>query len=90
MARYFLTAAVAGQADRDQYRKYPAGTAIADTVGNAIAGDVVWAALCAAPNRANMAPLDAAASAVMGLPVTTLAAFASGSGDGGVGQNAGA
>lgn len=90
MARYILTAAVVGAPPNTPYHKYPRGTAIADTAGNAVAGDVVWPALCVAPSPVNMAPLDADASAVMGLPITTLASLATSTAGGACGENAGA
>jgi hypothetical protein len=43
-------------------RRFRAGTTVADTVGNAQAGDVVSAQLCAAPN-VRMIALDASAVA---------------------------
>jgi hypothetical protein len=78
VARYILIATVVGQPPGWTYTKWGRGRTIADTAGNALPGDVVWPALCDAANPVNMAPLDAAASAVMGLPITTLAALSSG------------
>lgn len=89
MARYILIAAVAGAPPNGQYTKWPRGTTIADTAGNAVAGDVVWPALCAAPSPVNLAPMDAAASTLMGLPVTTREAVANSSAGGACGENAG-
>ena len=62
---YVLLGAHAGSPPGMQYQKFRAGTTVADSTGNAVAGDVVWPALCAAPNN-RMAPLDAAAAAVLG------------------------
>ena len=76
MARYILIAAVVGAPPRDCYRRLDRGTAIADSVANALLGDTVWPALCAAPSEASMRPLDAAGSAMMHLPITTLAEVA--------------
>jgi hypothetical protein len=87
MARFIMTCAMAGAADGDAYRKYPALTTIADTRANALPGDYVWAALCAGP-WSNLAPLDAAASALCGRPVVT--ANTAGGYGGAAGQNAGA
>jgi hypothetical protein len=79
MSRFILTAAVVGAPPRGAHAKFPRGTTIADSAANAQAGDVVWPALCASPSRANMAPLDTAAAALMpGVPITTLTALASG------------
>jgi hypothetical protein len=84
MARYILVAAVVGSPPGFQYQVFHRGTAIADTIGNVIAGDIVWSALTNAPSVA-MLPLDAAASAIMGLPITTLAAIAANGSIGGAG-----
>jgi hypothetical protein len=42
-------------------KKFGTGTTIADTAGNAKAGDIVWASFCASPSLLNCAPLDDAA-----------------------------
>jgi hypothetical protein len=90
MARYILTTTVVGQPPSGTYTKWRTGTTIADTAGNAIAGDVVWPQLTNAPSPVNMRPLDAAAAAIMGLPITTAAALAALGGiGGGVGTDAG-
>jgi hypothetical protein len=90
MSRFILISAVAGAPPNGQYRKWPRGTTIADSAGNAVAGDVVWPSLCAAPSRVNMAPLDSAGAALLpGVAITTLAAVASSSGGGAAGENAG-
>jgi len=89
MARFILIAAVVGAAQNGPYTKHPRGTAIADSAGNALPGDVVWPQLCTAPNPINMAPLDAAAQALMGTAITTLAELATSSAGGAVGENAG-
>lgn len=77
MARFITLCAIAGEGG---YRKFPALTTIADTIGNAQYGDTVWSALCKAPSGANLAPLDSAAFALMGgcrlSPSTRLAATA--------------
>jgi hypothetical protein len=74
MARYVLLAAIVGAPPNGVYSKYPRGTTIADSAGNALSGDVVWPALCQAPTAANMAPLDAAGQALMPTrpPIVTL------------------
>jgi hypothetical protein len=52
----------------------PAGSTLADTAGNALAGDFVFPSFTAAPSKLNVAPLDASASAAMGgAPIVTLA-----------------
>jgi hypothetical protein len=90
MARYILTAAVVGAPPNGAYGKFPRGTSIADSAENAEPGDVVWPALTRAPNRINMAPLDAAASTAMrGAPIITLAELASSNSGGAAGENAG-
>ena len=46
--------------------KYKAGTIFADTVGNALAGDVVWpGGLTSAQMSPNLVPLDAGATTMM-------------------------
>jgi hypothetical protein len=65
MARFILIAAVVGGPPGHSYAKFPRGTTIADSTGNAVAGKVVWPGLCQAPSPANMARLDAAALALM-------------------------
>jgi hypothetical protein len=47
------------------YQRFKTGTTVADSVGNAQPGDVVWAALCAAPTLNAMAPLDSAAQSLL-------------------------
>jgi hypothetical protein len=87
MSRWITTAAIVGEPDGGGYRKFPALTTIADTVGNAQPGDVVWSALVAML-PANLQPLDSAASALCGRPVVT--ANTAGAYGGAAGQNAGA
>jgi hypothetical protein len=90
MSRFILIAAVAGSPPScPSGQKYRRGTTIADSAGNALAGDVVWPALCVAPSPINMAPLDAAGQALMpGSAITTLAGVATSSAGGAVGENA--
>jgi hypothetical protein len=64
MARYRLGSAIVGQAPNSCYQKYRAGTTLADSVGNAIAGDIIWPSLAAQPNS-TMVPLDLAAQTIM-------------------------
>lgn len=46
-------------------KKYKAGTNYADTVGNAIAGDVVWAAVGSSASMSpGLIPLDGAATTI--------------------------
>jgi hypothetical protein len=45
--------------------KYPSGTTVADSAAHAIGNDVVWPQLCASPTPLAMAPLDAAAQALL-------------------------
>jgi hypothetical protein len=80
VARFILTTPIYGCPPTcPSGRQLPAGTAIASDIGSAIAGDVVWAAICTAPNKATMLPLDAAGSAAMGgIPIVTLAQLVSG------------
>jgi hypothetical protein len=74
MARFILITSVPGAPPGYQYAKFARGTTIADTALNAQPGDIVWPALCAAPNAVNMAPVDAAAQALMpGSALMTLA-----------------
>jgi hypothetical protein len=76
MARYILCTPVYGAVPSvaPSGRKFGTGTTVADTLGNALPGDVVWASLCAsaASSPNTMRPLDAAGAAVMGLPIITL------------------
>jgi hypothetical protein len=66
MSRFQLTVACADGAFR-----YRAGQTLADSQGNAVAGDHISAKLCAKP-FAGMIPLDAAAvSALAGQGITT-------------------
>lgn len=60
MARYVLRGSVAGAVPNGQYTTYGTGTKIADSIGNAQAGDLVWPALALSPCPV-MAPLDQAA-----------------------------
>jgi len=91
MARFVLIAACAGAPPGGAYCKFVRGQTIADSAGNAQPGDVVWPALCAKPSPASMAPLDAAAQALMpGSTITTLAQLAISSGGGAPGESAGA
>ncbi len=79
MARFILIAPVAGAPPSNVYTSWPRGTSIADTAENAIPGDVVWPALCAAPSATNIAPLDPAAQALMpGSVIVTLADLGAG------------
>ena len=74
MSRFIMTAAIVGAPTSGQYNRWPRGTTIADTSGNAVAGDLVWPALCVVSSPVNLAPLDAAAQATMpGSVITTLA-----------------
>jgi hypothetical protein len=60
-------------------KKFGTGTTFADTAGNAVAGDVVWAALfTSAPSRLNLAPLDSACQALIGGSVIVTAAQVAG------------
>ena len=60
MSRFVLIGAAIVHNNEGPPRKLKAGTKIADSVGNALPGDVVSASLCAKPNNA-MQPLDASA-----------------------------
>ena len=48
MARFIIVRSIYGQPPGYAPQVFPRGTAIADTSGNAMAGDVVWPALAAA------------------------------------------
>jgi hypothetical protein len=80
-----------------QYTKYGAGRNIADTVGNASAGnpalgilpDLVWPALTNAPDRNTLMPLDAAGATAIGGTIGVYAPL-SGFGPGGAGDAASA
>jgi hypothetical protein len=93
MARFILLRPIVGAPPGGQYRKWATGQTIADTAGNALAGDVVWPSVCASaggPNSGSaLAPLDAAAAAQTGLPITTLSAIAARGTAGGAGLDAG-
>ena len=89
MARFILIAAVAGAPPNAPYTKYPRGTTIANSTFAAQPGDVVWPALANAASPVNMRPLDAEASAQMGLPIMTKAQLAVSSVGGAAGENAG-
>jgi hypothetical protein len=80
MARFILLSPVYGSFPNcPSGRKLGTGTTIADSVGNALAGDVVWPALCASPSKLNMAPLDSAAQALIpGSVIVTLAQLVTG------------
>jgi len=77
MARYRLACACVGQPVNGAYARYGAGTTIADSAGNAIAGDLIWPALCSTatpagkPNALQLIPLDAAAATALGIPIGT-------------------
>jgi hypothetical protein len=45
--------------------KYPSGTTVADSTGNAVGSDIVWPQLCAHPTPLAMAPLDGAAQSLL-------------------------
>jgi hypothetical protein len=60
MSRYVLIAAIEGQPAGYPRSRWPAGTTIADSAGNAQPGDLVWPMT---PNPNALAPLDAAAVA---------------------------
>lgn len=77
MARYLLVQPIVGQPPGCAYQVWPTGTSVADTSGNAMAGDITWPAICAAPTAVSMQPLDSAAQALLpGSTITTLATFA--------------
>jgi hypothetical protein len=71
MARFRLMTPIAGGPPGWPYQRFKTGTTVADSTGNAQAGDVVWAALCAVPTPGAMVPLDAAAQALLpaGTPI---------------------
>jgi hypothetical protein len=76
MARYILITSVwATPPSCPSGHKYGTGQTLADTIGNALPGDVVLSQFTTVPNPANVRPIDAAASAIMGLPITTLQAL---------------
>jgi hypothetical protein len=65
MARFRLMSPIAGNPPGFPYQKFKTGTVVVDTVGNAQLGDVVWPLLCSSPTLFAMAPLDAAAQALL-------------------------
>jgi hypothetical protein len=65
MARFLIINAVYGQPPSQHLRVWPRGTTIADSAANAIGSDVVWPSLCGSPPPTSLAPLDAAAQALM-------------------------
>lgn len=81
MARFVLTADVVGAPYLGAYGLYPKGTTIADCAANAVGDDIVWPRLLGldcdprypfAPSHRHLAPLDAAAQAMMpGSKITT-------------------
>jgi hypothetical protein len=89
MARYILLTPVFGcPPSIPSGKKFGTGTAIADSTGNAIAGDIVWPAFIPGPTTCR--PLDAAAAAIQNLPITTLQAIATNNpAPGGIGLDAG-
>jgi len=83
MSRFIMVAAMVGAPPGGQLNRWGRGTTVADTSGNAVAGDLVWASLCVAPSPFNLAPLDAAGVALMpGSTQTTLANLAANPGAG--------
>jgi hypothetical protein len=60
MSRFSLLGAIEALTSDGMRRRLRAGTTVADSVGNALAGDVVSSGLCASPNI-RMVALDAAA-----------------------------
>jgi hypothetical protein len=88
MSRYILCTPIAGGFP---CRKWPTGSTWADTIGNQLPGDGLLSQInITVPSPVNMRPIDAAGAAVMGLPITTLAAIATNNPcSGGVGWDAG-
>jgi hypothetical protein len=78
VARFKLLSPIAGAPVGGVYRKFPTGTVVVDTVGNALLpSDVVWPALFGSPTSGAMYPLDASATALMPAgwsPITTFGA----------------
>jgi hypothetical protein len=63
MARFGSTAAFTVPTSLGgTHKKYRAGTTYADTVGNAIAGDVVWYGMSSSTMSPGLIPLDGAAT----------------------------
>jgi hypothetical protein len=46
------------------HKKYPAGQTYADTAGNAVAGDVIWAGMSSSTMSPGLIPLDGGATAM--------------------------
>ena len=65
MARFRLMSPIAGSPPGFPYQRFKTGTTVADSTGNAQPGDVVWPALALNPTPLAMAPLDAAAQALL-------------------------
>jgi hypothetical protein len=76
MARFRLLSPVAGAPPRGTYMKFPSGTTIADSVGNALPGDIVWPAVALNPTPLVMAPLDAAGQSLLPGPLWPNPAYA--------------
>jgi hypothetical protein len=90
MARFIILSTIYGQPPGNQPRKWPRGTTIADSTGNAQPGDIVWPAIANAPSPINVAPLDAAGQALIpGSVIVTLAQLAANPGFGNPGVNTG-
>ena len=78
MARYVTIAAVYGTAPNfPSGRQLPTGTTLASDAASQLPGDFIFPAFTTLPQRANVLPLDAAAAAIMGIPIVTLAQLVS-------------
>jgi hypothetical protein len=65
MARFGSTASFVINTSNGGHKKYPAGQTYADTQGNALAGDVVWASVGSSASMSpNLIPLDGAATTI--------------------------
>jgi hypothetical protein len=77
VARFRLLSPVFGAPPGWPAQKFKTNTTIADGVGNAQPGDVVWPSLAGCPTSGAMYPLDASATALMPAgwsPVSTFGA----------------
>jgi hypothetical protein len=92
MARFALITPIAGAPPSSGvYQKFKTGTIVVDSAVNALAPtDVVWPSVAASASPLNMVPLDAAASAQMGIPIFVPGVSPLLPHPGGVGTDAGA
>jgi hypothetical protein len=61
--RFIITTSMYGQPPGMQPQILPRGTTIADSVGAALLGDIVYPAICSCANPVNMTAIDGQSSA---------------------------